>query len=215
MLPPSEGKARPGSRRAPVDLAKLAFPQLTPQREQLLDVLGDLRRAPAAPAHQVYTGVLFQQLRLGELPGRARRRVLIASGLWGMLRADDRIPAYKLPINEPLAGIGALPAFWRAPLREALPDDGLIVDLRSGAYASAWRPRRAAVVAVHGLAEHADGRRSVISHMAKRVRGDVARILLTAPGARPRRPSDVLELVRAAGLRAELDGARLDVIEAA
>ena len=42
-----------------------------------------LRDAPAAPAHQVYTGVLYEHLGLGSLPGE---RVLIASALWGFVR---------------------------------------------------------------------------------------------------------------------------------
>jgi hypothetical protein len=69
-------------------------------------------------------------------------------------------------------------------------------------------------VAVRALAEQPDGSRTVTSHMAKRVRGDVARVLLTAPRA-PRSPSAVLDAVRSAGMRAELTQHGLDVVEAA
>ena len=44
-----------------------------------------------------------------------------------------------------------------------------------------------------------------VSHMVKATRGDVARILLSGPPAET--PEDVLSLVRAAGLQAELRGA--------
>jgi hypothetical protein len=46
--------------------------------------------------------------------------------------------------------------------------------------------------------------------MAKRVRGDVARIALSAE---PETPQDVADLATAAGLRVELTGSTLDVIE--
>lgn len=249
LLPPSEGKALP-RRGRPVDLGGLVAPELTPQREALLDALealargpredalaalglseaqagelaldARLRSAPAATADRVYTGVLFERLRLGELRGtarrRARERVLIASGLWGVLRPGDRIPAYRLPIGARLPGLGGLAAFWRPALTAALPADGLVVDLRSSGYAAAWRPPEATLVPVRAWAEQTDGTRTVISHMAKRVRGDVARALLEAPRM-PRDGEGVLAVARAAGLRAELaeqrGGAALDVIEPA
>jgi cytoplasmic iron level regulating protein YaaA (DUF328/UPF0246 family) len=71
------------------------------QREQLLDALDpSLRGAPTAPAAEVYTGVLYQRLQLPGLPAKARRQVLIASMLWGVVRPDDRIPHYRLPPKE-------------------------------------------------------------------------------------------------------------------
>ena len=42
-----------------------------------------------------------------------------------------------------LPRIPSLPALWRDPLRRAVPDSGLIVDMRSGSYAAAWKPKRA------------------------------------------------------------------------
>ena len=71
LLPPSEGKAHPEA-GAPVDLGALAFgEQLGGHREELLEAFDPgLREAPAAPAAEVYTGVLFQRLRLPELPRR-------------------------------------------------------------------------------------------------------------------------------------------------
>jgi cytoplasmic iron level regulating protein YaaA (DUF328/UPF0246 family) len=211
LLPPSEGKAAPPRRRRPADLAALAFPALTPRREALLDALDPgLRAAPAARAWEVYTGVLYQRLRLGELPARARARVLIASGLWGMLRPDDRIPAYRLAIDARLDGFGGLAAWWRPALEAALPDAGLVLDLRSGGYAAAWRPRAATVVAVRAFVER-DGRRTAVSHMVKATRGEVARLALEASPP-PRTPAAVAELVAAAGHDVELAAGRLDVI---
>jgi cytoplasmic iron level regulating protein YaaA (DUF328/UPF0246 family) len=156
-----------------------------------------LRDAPAAPAHEVYTGVLYEHLGLGSLPGE---NVLIASALWGFVRPSDRIPAYRLSMGSTLPRIPSLPALWRDPLRRAVADDGLIVDMRSGAYSAAWKPKRATLVGVRAFT---DGK--TVSHMVKATRGDVARILL-ASSELPETPHDVMALVRDTGLGAELTG---------
>jgi uncharacterized protein len=243
LLPPSEGKTAPAS-GAPLDLTALAYPELNPTRERILAALvklssgrparalaalglspgqaGELERnaalpsAPAAPAAEVYTGVLYERLRLPELPAEAHERVLIASALWGVLRPGDRIPAYRMSMDAQLPRLGGLAARWRKPLRAALPDDGLVVDLRSGAYAAAWSPRVAERLTVRAFTERA-GQRTAVSHMVKATRGDVARILLAAP-ARPRDAEAVAQLVAASGRAVELTrgpgGASLDVIQA-
>jgi cytoplasmic iron level regulating protein YaaA (DUF328/UPF0246 family) len=109
--------------------------------------------------------------------------VLIASALWGVVRPGDRIRAYRLDMGARPPGIGGLAAYWRGPLRAALPDRGLVLDLRSSAYVAAWTPRRATHLAVRGFTEAPDGTRAVITHTAKRVRGEVARLVLR-PAAR-------------------------------
>jgi cytoplasmic iron level regulating protein YaaA (DUF328/UPF0246 family) len=211
LLPPSEGKATPAE-GAPVDLQALVFPALTPQRERLLRKLKGVAEAPAAPAAEVYTGVLYQ--RLG-LPDLSDERVLIASALWGVVRPADRIPHYKLPITARVPRVASLGALWRAPLAKVLPDEpGLVLDLRSGGYASLWKPRRATLLGVRGFTEAPDGSRKVISHTVKAVRGDVARAVLLAP-SEPATPEEVLEIVTGAGMRSELTDGHLDVIETA
>jgi cytoplasmic iron level regulating protein YaaA (DUF328/UPF0246 family) len=231
LLPPSEGKTAP-SEGAPVDLDALAFPGLTKTRERLLAVLSRLTlpralkyldisagladeaernltlvTAPAAPAHEVYTGVLYEHLGLGSLPGD---NVLIASALWGFVRPSDRIPAYRLSMGSTLPRIASLPALWRGPLRRVIPDEGLIVDMRSGSYSAAWKPKHATVVGVRAFTGG-----KIVSHMVKATRGDVARILLSSAST-PETPHDVAALARDAGLTVELNGSgrvwTLDVI---
>ena len=247
LLPPSEGKASP-TPGPPVDLAALVHPELTPQRERLLDAVerlgrggtrnglerlgigpglvgalernATLRGAPAAPAAEVYTGVLFQHLGLATLTDDARtragERLLIASALWGVVRLEDRIPAYRLGMGARLPRLGGLAAWWRPALTRALPAGGLVVDCRSGAYAAAWRPAGGTVVEVRALVE-SGGARTVVSHMAKATRGDVARLLVEAPKP-PTDPAGIAALAEASGLRVELHGAggawRLDVVQA-
>lgn len=213
LLPPSEGKDRPEEGPS-IDLDSLAFAEeLSEKRAQLLKAFDPgLREAPAAPAREVYTGVLFKRLELPELPARARKRVLIASALWGVVRPDDRIPYYKFPPSTRLKGIGAPNAFWRPALAEALPDKegDLIVDMRSGAYAAAWKPKRATLLAVRAFTEKG-GQRKAVSHMAKAVRGDVARVLLEAKKV-PGDAKSAASVVEAAGFAVELSGGSLDVI---
>jgi uncharacterized protein len=213
LLPPSEGKAEPEA-GDPLDLGSLAFAsELGERREQVLDAFDPgLRKAPVAPAAEVYTGVLFQRLQLPELPAKARRQVLIFSALWGVVRPDDRIPFYKLPPKTKLAGIGAPAGFWRPALTEALPDEEgeLIFDMRSAAYTTFWKPKRATRLAVRAFTER-DGERKAVSHMAKASRGDVARALLSAKNA-PRDPEGAAAIAEAAGLTVELTGDSLDVI---
>lgn len=213
LLPPSEGKAQPETGE-PVDLGSLAFAEeLGERREELLEALDPgLREAPAAPAAEVYTGVLFKRLQLPELPAAARRRVLIASALWGVVRPDDRIPSYRLPPKTKLEGIGPLAAYWRPALAEALPnkEGDLIVDMRSAAYATAWKPKRATLLAVRAFTE-SGGQRKAVSHMAKAVRGDVARALLTAKKP-PADPEGAAAIAESAGFTVELGPGTLDVI---
>jgi len=240
LLPPSEGKAAPAAGE-PVDLGSLAFADvLTERREALLDALerlvelpspeavkqlavskgqagevavdAALREAPAAPAAEVYAGVLYDRLRLPQLPAPARRQVLIASALWGFLRPEDRIPYYRFSAKARLEGVGPLAAWWREALAAAMSDvpGELVVDLRSAGYAAAWKPRQATLLAV-GAFRQSNGKRKPVAHMAKAVRGDVARALLLAkqPAADPQ---GAAEIVRQAGFDVELSGSGLDVI---
>jgi uncharacterized protein len=132
--------------------------------------------------------------------------------LWGVVRPDDRIPYYKFPPKTRLKGFEAPNAYWRPALAAALPDEegDLVVDMRSGAYAPAWKPKRAALLSVRAFTEE-NGERKVVSHMAKAVRGDVARALLTARKA-PVDPEAAAAITEAAGFTVELSDGNLDVI---
>lgn len=213
LLPPSEGKACPEAGE-PVDLGSLAFAaELGEKRAKLIDAFdASLLKAPAAPAAEVYTGVLYGRLELPKLAVKARRRVLIASALWGFVRPDDRIPYYKFPPKTRPEGIGAPAAYWRPALAEALPDrEGeLVVDMRSAAYSTMWKPKRATLLSVRAFTE-SDGERKAVSHMAKAVRGDVARALLQAKKP-PSDPESAAAIAESAGFTVEINDDNLDVI---
>ena len=150
----------------------------------------DLTGAPTAPAVEVYTGVLYESLDAPGLTAGARAwldsRAVIFSGLWGVVRPGDRIPAYRCPIGAHLPVVGGLAAHWRRALHPVLDQatgDGPVLDLRSGAYATAWAPRgalatRTATVRVlHERTVHGQTRRSVVSHFNKATKGRLLRAL--------------------------------------
>ncbi|MGW1326371.1 peroxide stress protein YaaA [Streptomyces antibioticus] len=161
-----------------------------------------LRTAGARPAGEIYTGVLYDALGLASLDAAAKRRaarsLLVFSGLWGAVRVTDRIPSYRCSMGVRLPGLGALGAHWRAPMAAVLPEaagDGLVLDLRSAAYAAAWKPKggtagRTATVRVL----HAPTRK-VVSHFNKATKGRIVRSLLTA-GIAPQGPAELVEALR-------------------
>lgn len=187
LLPPSEGKHSP-TRGKPLDLSTLSFPSLTGAREALLD--DELRRAPTTTAARLYTGVLYAALDLATLPPGAARSIVIISAQFGAIRPTDRIAAYRRELDA---------AHWRAALREPLDEatrNRVVVDCRSSTYAAAWRPSgdvagRTVRVAV---VEERGGIRRVVSHMAKKTRGELARHLLETR-ARPRTPAELADAV--------------------
>ncbi|WP_316043460.1 YaaA family protein [Actinomadura sp. CNU-125] len=192
---------------------RLGFP--AGQKDEALARNRGLRTAPTLPVARLYTGVLYDNLDLPSLDERAAAdRIIVFSGLWGALRLTDRIPPYRLAMAVSLPPQGRLAALWRPVMRDALRlDDGLVVDMRSGPYASVWKAPRPTVAVrvfreriVRGVPQ-----RSVVSHMAKATRGEIAHDLLAAR-ADPRTPEDLLKAVVGLGHTAELNGTNLDVI---
>ena len=169
-----------------------------------------LREEPCSPAIEVYTGVLYEALDAASLTAAARRRlddqVAIASGLWGLVRPSDPIPSYRLSGGVTLPGLGKLSTFWRPALSDVIAQqDGLIIDMRSGAYVALGPldddlADRAVTVRV--LTER-KGKRTVVSHHNKSTKGHVVRSLV---GSRrqPKSVEDLLDVLTAAGHDVEL-----------
>ncbi|MFD4999424.1 peroxide stress protein YaaA [Streptomyces buecherae] len=175
----------------------------------------ELRTAGTRPAGQIYTGVLYDALDLATLDQAARRRaarsLLVFSGLWGAVRIGDRIPSYRCSMGVKLPGLGALGAHWRGPMREALPaaaGQGLVLDLRSAAYATAWKPagevaeRTATVRVLQSKVVAGVEKRTVVSHFNKATKGRMVRDLLTS-GSAPRDPRELVEALRELGYAVE------------
>ncbi len=167
-----------------------------------------LLTAPTAAAGKVYSGVLYDALDLASLDAGARRRaqrgVLVWSALFGAVRLGDRIPAYRLSGDSALPGIGGLAALWRDPLAAAMAEatrKGLVVDLRSGAYAAMWKPVGDVAdrtITVRVLQEMPDGSRKVVSHFNKATKGRLLRTWLTE-GVDARSAEELADACVAAG----------------
>jgi cytoplasmic iron level regulating protein YaaA (DUF328/UPF0246 family) len=175
-----------------------------------------LLSAPTMSAINRYTGVLYDALDIESLRGatasRARARLAVGSALFGLLRADDAVPAYRLSATSKLPGGQSLAARWRPMLEPVLAElarDELIVDLRSGSYAALGRLPGAVEVDV--LAEHSDGHRTVVSHFNKAHKGKLARAL-AGSRSEPTDAAGVAAVARRAGLRVERRGNELTVV---
>src|SRR5690349_4854609 len=211
-----------------MDWDSLSFPVLNSYRAKVLDALGTvsahedalallgvgaslkddverntrLHAEPAAPAHQIYSGVLYDALGYKTLTPAQRRKadesVLVVSALWGAIRFADSVPAYRLSMGTALPDVGRLASFWKPQLSDVLAEAAsghLLVDCRSSTYAAAWAPPAAQTVMVNVFNE-ANGKRTVVSHFAKHTRGELARHLLTRRGKAPSTPG---QLLKAAG----------------
>ena len=215
LLPPSEGK-NPGGRgtplarrrrRQPIDdsrdlvLQSLAELLAGPDAARALllpdsvaaGALEDNRRvatAPTMPALERYAGIVYDGLFLQPLSDDARalahRELLIFSGLFGVLRGGDPIPAYRVPAKAWLPGLGVLSTFWRPRLEVLMPallDRGPLIDLRSSDYAAMWQPagrssRAGRLISVRVLSPRPDGSLGVISFASKLAKGRLAAALL-------------------------------------
>jgi uncharacterized protein len=208
LLPPSEGKAAGGKapgwsadagtfgqlghRRAQI---ATALTDLSGGSEKLLGVKGDnLTRAQSAnlaligartlPAWQRYTGVVWDHLDPATLPTVDRRRILVVSGLLGLIRGDDRIPDYRLKMGANPAGLAKLSTWWRDELSVALNSYAVgrtdrrkrvLVDLLPQEHRAAWIPD----ARIDGVSiEFVDPTGKPGGHFAKAAKGHLARAIL-------------------------------------
>ncbi|CAJ1498224.1 peroxide stress protein YaaA [[Mycobacterium] kokjensenii] len=178
-----------------------------------------LRTAPTAPAINRYTGVLYEALDVESLRGaeavRAGARLAVGSALFGLLRATDPVPAYRLSATSKLPGRPGLSRRWRPvlePLLAEIAQNELVVDLRSGSYAALATVPGA--VRVDVVAEHPDGRRVSVSHFNKAHKGRLARALATTR-SEPDDAAAVAATARRAGMRVERDDTKLTIVVAA
>ncbi|WP_134426047.1 peroxide stress protein YaaA [Mycobacterium ulcerans] len=192
---------------------------VSPSQDAEIERNAALRTAPTLPALRRYTGVLYDALDVDSLRGaeakRARARLAIGSALFGLLRADDQVPAYRLSATSKLPAKPTLAARWKPllePLLAELAAQDLIVDLRSGSYVALGPTSGGIHVKV--LAEHPDGRRTVVTHFNKAYKGRLARILASTR-AKPTDAAAVAAVARRAGMQVERSGNELTLVVAA
>ncbi len=180
---------------------------------QVAEVAADehLWTSSTLPAARRYTGVLYQALSYATLSPAGRRRadasLRVASALFGLVRLRDALPAYRLSAATVLPGVGPLAALWRPVLEpELAAHRTLVVDLRSGAYATLARVPGSVEVRV---LRETGGRRTVVSHDNKHTKGRLARALCES-GART--VADVAAAARTCADDVEVDGRAVDLV---
>lgn len=211
LLPPSETKLDGGDPARPLSLEALSFPLLGRPRQRALGAFRRLARnrgaaaalrlgptqahelarnrlvesGPTMPAIERFDGVLYEGLDALTLPLAARAfahdHVVISSALFGLLGADDPIPAYRLSPDSRLPGT-PLKALWSAPVSAVLAGfSGMILDLRSETYlALGPAPRRPESWYLRVVTEGADGRQRALNHFNKKSKGEFTRAVLLA-----------------------------------
>lgn len=154
-----------------------------------------LEQSPTSPAIERYTGVLYDALDVmnwgADARARASRHLIVHSALFGLIAADDQVPAYRLSHDSRLPGL-RLRAHWAAANTAVLADlEGPIIDLRSEGYAALGPlPDRPDAVFVRVVAISDDGVARALNHFNKKGKGEYLRAVLTAGPA----PTTVEEL---------------------
>ena len=201
LLAPSETKKEGGE--GEFNINSLIFPQITPQRELLInkylelinsgsinelkEIFGlkkeeeikkfakDITKEPVMKAIMRYTGVAFDYIDYNSLDRESQKyideNVLIFSNLFGVLKADDKIPLYKLKQGAKLKDTDPKDIYKTAlkePLDNYLQNED-ILDIRAGYYDKFYKPTKSYTT----LKFIKNGK--VVSHWAKAYRGLVLR----------------------------------------
>jgi cytoplasmic iron level regulating protein YaaA (DUF328/UPF0246 family) len=165
-----------------------------------------IRRSPVLPALDRYDGVLYDALDASTLPDDARafahHHVAIASALFGLTRALDPIPTYRLSADSRLPGV-PLKATWAPAVSDVVArEQGLVLDLRSEAYAALGpAPVRPDSFFVRVVNDEG-GRKRALNHFNKAGKGRLTRELLLAGVDHPDAGS-LLTWAAAEGIRLE------------
>jgi cytoplasmic iron level regulating protein YaaA (DUF328/UPF0246 family) len=140
----------------------------------------DILSSPAMKAIERYTGVAFDYLDYASLDEKAQEyvdtHVILFSNLFGPIRADDKIPEYRLKQGERVGDI-QVEKFYRehaAELMENYLKKEEILDLRAGFYDKFYKPKKSYTT----LKFVKNGK--VISHWAKAYRGIILREIAKA-----------------------------------
>ena len=142
------------------------------------------------PAMNVYSGVLYQALDWASLSPAAKKRgesaLAIISAKYGVVRPSSKIEHYKEKISNKAM----------APVVASLLDPikvPLIVDCRSSTYKTVWKSPVEITVEIR-VSTVVAGVRTVITHMSKKTRGEIARWLLQSRSM-AKTPEDLYAIV--------------------
>ena len=198
------------------ETAALAALKLGPKGAPEVQRNQEVLRSPVMPALERYTGVLFDALGVQDLEPEAREwvrdTVAVFSALFGLVRAFDPIPAYRLSFDSKLSG-GSLVGQWAQvteELWEQVPD--FVLDLRSEGYRKLAPVPPGRGVFVSLVKEGPVGARKAVGHANKSVKGALVRSLAVS-GARCDSVEDVVSWGSTHGYDFDVDSLREGVID--
>jgi len=164
----------------------------------------------AMPAIERYTGVLYDALGAQSLDNVHRNwideHVLVQSALFGLIRAGDRIPAYRLSASTRLEALGApLKRTWSeahshidwAPL-------GWVLDMRSKDYVALAPLPEEVGLWLHVVQRGPEGEVLALNHFNKAAKGELVRALALS-GAAIDSVDDFLSWASEQGFEAHVD----------
>jgi cytoplasmic iron level regulating protein YaaA (DUF328/UPF0246 family) len=161
--------------------------------------------SPLMPAIERYTGVLYDGLGVETMDAATRgflgETVVIHSALFGLLRADDAIPAYRFSHDSRVPGM-PLAKLWRDAIATVLAAQaGLVLDLRSEAYVHFGpAPAREGSVFLRVVTEGEGGTLRALNHFNKKGKGEFVRALALARQDHDSVDS-LIDWARSAGIR--------------
>lgn len=167
------------SRNEPVAMKALG---LGPKSKSELERNVAIWSSPVLPSIERYDGVLYDALDPETLDADGRRflfdHVAVFSALFGLIRASDPIPAYRLSFDSAMPG-GKPGPRWRALGPALWADVGeFVVDLRSEGYQQlAPVPEHQGVFVVLSKPGPV-GSRKALGHANKTVKGELVRSLV-------------------------------------
>lgn len=158
--------------------------KLGPRLADEVDRNRTVESSPTMPALARYTGVLFDPVGVDDLDEQgwrwAHQHIAVHSALFGLVRAGDHIPAYRLSHDSRLPA-GSLRSTWSASvssvLAEVVESGEFVVDLRSEGYVTLGPAPRPGSVFVRVVSD-ASGRRRALNHFNKKSKGLFVRRLL-------------------------------------
>lgn len=157
------------------DMAELSKMFGLKKEADILSHKKDIIHEPAMKAIERYTGVAFDHLSYETLDDDAKKyvdqNVILFSNLFGVLRANDEIPSYRLKQGEPIGEI-KVEKFYNELLKDLMEEyleSEDILDLRAGFYDKFYKPAKSYTT----LKFIKEGK--VVSHWAKAYRGIVLR----------------------------------------
>lgn len=170
----------------------------------------ELDDAGVLPAIERYTGVLFDALGADTLDPAAREwldtHVFVQSALFGLVRAGDAIPSYRLSGGTRLPDLeSTLKKAWAAAHAPVTGEwQGFILDCRSKDYVALAPLPEQSAWSLTVAQRTADGETRALNHFNKAAKGDLVRRLAVS-GASLSSEQDLLAWADAQGLEMTLD----------